>query len=769
MFLNGYPYTDFHELNLDFLLRSMEELKKAFASFTASNSLIFAEPLLHDLSKSYAKNTLVLDPDGNAYISVQAVPVGIQLSDSSYWLMVFNFEEYTEKANKNFTVNYLRDTTRAPQAYAVGDWIVLDDVLYKATAVIAADDLLEVGTNIVHFTVEQFLKDFTTSIVQTVNQYKNDIDASELAYRQQLALDIANTTANLQAQLDVAISGATVDSEVINARVGADGVTYNTLGTAINTQLDNIKNALSSELGYFLIEHWGYIGSSGWTNINSNSTHIVIPVQSGDDFYMYGNASYSTQYGFLKSYTNPVNGAALDYTDDATLTGRKETSPGARTATATIPADTHFVVVVIKNSGYDVAPASIKINGYEYLESFKYKLEHIQDDAFVFRGNVINLGNTTFYACNDIGLYSFGSSNLSSITDKPSDISTGGMLLVYKEFASSNMAQLLMDLNGNVWFRYANYSFEKIIDQNQPYIEVYNVTFNHPLGGGQYYTLATAIAAVPAAKRKTGLKITFRINASEWRTYQFIAGSTADATWNDVSYWQNDTPLSVGNIKWCALGDSITYGYYSYMNGDTPAADVNVVDTWAYTVARTKRMALTNLAVGGTGILHAHSGEDDAGWQIAADTDFSSYDLVTIAFGVNDWKYNEVLGSFDDDFSGTPASIYAALRKTIETILASNPICKIVYITPINCCLNGNEAGNWGISYPYSNNGTLEDIYDAIKTVCEYYGIEMIDMLHESCVNRVNIKDCLLDDVHPSLPTHKIMGKELASKIPFLG
>ena len=246
MFLNGYPYTDFHEMNLDFLLKSMEELKKAFSSFTASNSLIFAEPLLHDNTKSYAKNTIVLDPDGNAFISLQAVPAGVQLSNADYWLMVFNFEDYTEKANKNFTVNYLRDTTRAPQAYVVGDWLVLDDVLYKVTAAIAADDLFEIGTNIVHFTIEQFLKDFITSINQTVLQYKNDIDASELAYRQQLAQDIATTTASLQAQLDTAISGATADSEVINARVGWLGDSFPTLRDSITGQvmplITSIKN-----------------------------------------------------------------------------------------------------------------------------------------------------------------------------------------------------------------------------------------------------------------------------------------------------------------------------------------------------------------------------------------------------------------------------------------------------------------------------------------------------------------------------------------------
>ena len=235
MFLNGYPYTDFHEMNLDFLLKSMETLKQAFADFTASNSLIFAEPLLFDITKSYAKNTIVLNPDGNAYISLQAVPEGVQLSNADYWLMVFNFEDYTEKANKNFTVNYFRDTTRAPYSLSVGDWCVLDDVLYTVTQAIAADELFVIGTNLTHFTVEQFLKDFTTSIVQTVNQYKNDIDASELLYRQQLAQDIANTTASLQAQLDAVIAGVTVDSEVIDARVSADSITYSSLGKAIRT------------------------------------------------------------------------------------------------------------------------------------------------------------------------------------------------------------------------------------------------------------------------------------------------------------------------------------------------------------------------------------------------------------------------------------------------------------------------------------------------------------------------------------------------------
>ena len=242
LFNQKYPSTDFHELNLDWCISAVLQLQKAFEDFSAGNKIVFADPLQHDLSKSYAKNTIVIDASGTAYLSLQPVPKGVQLDNTDYWLPVFDFAGYITRANQNFTDNYFSGTDRTPYALSVGDWVVLDDVLYKVAANMAADDLFIIGTNIVHFTVEQFLKDFTTSIVQTVNQYKADIDASELLYKQQLAQDIANTTASLQAQLDLAISGATVDSEVINARLGADGVTYPTLGDAIRTQISDLND-----------------------------------------------------------------------------------------------------------------------------------------------------------------------------------------------------------------------------------------------------------------------------------------------------------------------------------------------------------------------------------------------------------------------------------------------------------------------------------------------------------------------------------------------
>ena len=239
-----FPYTNVHELNLDWVLSMMKALEAEWEHFTAGNSLTFADPMLHDISKSYAKNTIVLDDNGNAYVSLQAVPVGVGLQNGDYWLMVFDYEAFLEKVNKNFTARYYRDQYRATAAMAIGDWLTVDDILCKATAAIAIDDVLEVGVNIEHFTIEDFLKAFMQSATQLIQQYKNDIDASELAYRQQLAQDIADTTATLSAQLALAISGATVDSEVIDIRAAADGNVYTTAGNAVRAQVGDLENSV---------------------------------------------------------------------------------------------------------------------------------------------------------------------------------------------------------------------------------------------------------------------------------------------------------------------------------------------------------------------------------------------------------------------------------------------------------------------------------------------------------------------------------------------
>ena len=241
---------------------------------------------------------------------------------------------------------------------------------------------------------------------------------------------------------------------------------------------------------------------------------------------------------------------------------------------------------------------------------------------------------------------------------------------------------------------------------------------------------------------------------------------------DDVFELQNKKSTVVDSpIVWCALGDSITQGYVSYLENGTPTSKVDAPNCWATKVSELKGWELTNKAIGGTGYINK-ANSDTVGttqaWYIARNTDFSPYNLVTLFYGVNDWKGNEQLGTINDAIT-TPATIYAGMKATIEAIMESNPLCKIVVITPLNCAgydFNyGTESTNWGLSKSFSNNGTLETIFDAIVDVCEYYGIDYVDMTHKSVVNRKNLLDCLTDGVHPNAETHTLMAYELAKKI----
>ena len=402
MFGHKYPFTDFHELNLDWCITAVLQLQKAFEDFSAGNKLIFANPLQHDLTKTYAKNTIVIGANGNAYMSLKPVPVGVELTDTDYWLMVFDFEDYTERANKNFTDNYFSNTDRAPHALAASDWVVLDDVLYKVTVAIAADDLFIIGTNIVHFTIEQFLKDFITSVnttltnwydqmTETIDQYKDDIDASELEYRQQLAQDIATTTASLQAQLDLAISGATVDSEVINARIGANGVTYDTLGNCIRDQIGSINTSLikntDTEILYGWIDNY-YIKTNATTAdisepvSNASFRYLVVDCAAGDKFTINGTGGGAPRLWAFIDDDSPAT--ILDNADSNTVGDDLVITAPASAAKLIINDSTKtsvcFKGIYLKSLLDDMQSETDEIQ--QQVNDISIKLENIADSVF---------------------------------------------------------------------------------------------------------------------------------------------------------------------------------------------------------------------------------------------------------------------------------------------------------------------------------------------------------------------------------------------------
>ena len=155
---DNFPYTNFHELNLDWILKILKEIQTTIEQFVAINSLKYADPIQWDITTQYEKNTIVIEPNsGTAFISVQAVPSGVDISNTDYWTPVFDLSYFIFRSGQNFANTYeASTTTTATMATPEGGWIVWDGLLYEAMNNISIGDAYVVGGNIEQRTVEYF-------------------------------------------------------------------------------------------------------------------------------------------------------------------------------------------------------------------------------------------------------------------------------------------------------------------------------------------------------------------------------------------------------------------------------------------------------------------------------------------------------------------------------------------------------------------------------------------------------------------------------------
>ncbi len=92
-FFAKYPYTDFHELNLDWAITEIARLRVEFDDFAHVNSLKYAGEW--DITKSYSAFSVV-DDHGFGYMALKPVPPGTQINDAEYWLMVVDYSQITQ-------------------------------------------------------------------------------------------------------------------------------------------------------------------------------------------------------------------------------------------------------------------------------------------------------------------------------------------------------------------------------------------------------------------------------------------------------------------------------------------------------------------------------------------------------------------------------------------------------------------------------------------------------------------------------------------------
>lgn len=231
------------------------------------------------------------------------------------------------------------------------------------------------------------------------------------------------------------------------------------------------------------------------------------------------------------------------------------------------------------------------------------------------------------------------------------------------------------------------------------------------------------------------------------------------------------------------MGDSISFGFYSYLdsNGNRCNAD-DLYSDYTKTAAKMRisdwfsrfyNIPIDNIAERGTGYVADNRGLGNALVKARA-TDFSNYDFVALCFGVNDYIQSCNIGSIETKTEGT---IIGNLIQVLEKIYNDNPYCKVIVFTPYNTwgqvraskpsqTYYGNENTNYALGYSINGN-TLQNIIDAINSVCTRYGIESVDLSKGNFCNRINIKNILVDGLHPTEKAMKALASEMYENMTF--
>ena len=274
-----FPYTNFHELNLMWILEALKEIQTTTEQFVAINALKYADPIQWNITSQYEKNTIVIDPQtGTAYISVQPVPIGVALTNPDYWTVVFDLGSFVTRAAQNFTQRWEEDTTlTATFNTAAGQWLVWGDTLYRANVNITAGDSYVVDSNITRITVEEVKNE----IVATIGDL-TDLDTTDksnlVAAINEVLTTLDDTTGNL-ADLDTTdksnlVAAVNEVKQNITDKPFINVKNYGATGDGVTDDYQAFVNAIAAarDTGYTLIVPSGsyYISAEpAVTDLNS--------------------------------------------------------------------------------------------------------------------------------------------------------------------------------------------------------------------------------------------------------------------------------------------------------------------------------------------------------------------------------------------------------------------------------------------------------------------------------------------------------------------
>lgn len=216
------PYTNFHDLNLDWIIEVLNEFNTKLTNFVSLATIKYADPIQWDITSQYEANTVVVDSRGNAYLSVQPVPSGVSLDRTEFWTKIGNFDELWADVKRAITPNDEGHSPTATAARAVNDLVWVNGALVRVTRAMIAGDAYVPGSNcvssstneVLHYLITAFnegLRAEQTAREDADNQLQTAIEAEQTA-RENADNGLQNSIDQLQQDVKNVLDYANVKS-----------------------------------------------------------------------------------------------------------------------------------------------------------------------------------------------------------------------------------------------------------------------------------------------------------------------------------------------------------------------------------------------------------------------------------------------------------------------------------------------------------------------------------------------------------------------------
>ena len=279
------PYTNFHDLNLDWIIEVLNEFNTKLTDFVSLATIKYANPIQWNITSQYESNTVVVDSNGNAYLSVRPVPSGVSLDRTEFWTKIGNFDELWADVKKAITPDDEGHSPTATANRAVNDLVWVNGDLVRVTKTMIAGDAYVPGSNCVSSSTNEVLHYLITAFNEGLNAEKTARENADT--KLQTAIDAEKTAReNADTKLQTAI-----DAEK-TARENAD----TKLQTAINNEkqdredadsnlqnsINQLKQDVKNVLDYANVKSYGAKGDGTTDDTAAFSSAIA----SGSDLYI---------------------------------------------------------------------------------------------------------------------------------------------------------------------------------------------------------------------------------------------------------------------------------------------------------------------------------------------------------------------------------------------------------------------------------------------------------------------------------------------------